>query len=323
MKFSGGDCTNFSLQINGFFFLPFTIVSDLGHFSNTWVLAPYLALVTGLTLFTDLTLFIPPAQARCQFSVQKNIPYVKNGDKAQVGDLYIPVEESDKVKFYPAVIYIHGGGWCGGDKKHAIPIVTELAANGFVVYNINYRLVGKGGEYPADVEDVKDALAFMGNRATEWHINTNKIAAMGCSAGGHLSMLLGYTDDKVCKAVHYPNSNLRVKAVASWCGPAYFVPGEMDVVDDYLRKAGKKAYTVASPRNYINSAIPTIFVHGTDDDLVTIKGPEKLHADLQKKGIYCEFVPLKGEGHNFGLSGWKTGMKRTIEFLNKQFALNN
>lgn len=310
-------CTNFSLQIKGFFFLPFMNVSGLGHFSNTWVLALNLALATGLTLF------IQPAHARYQYSVQKNIPYVQKGDRAQVGDLYIPVEESDKVKFYPAVIYIHGGGWCGGDKKHATPIVTELAANGFVVYNINYRLVGKGGEYPADVEDVKDALAFMGTKATEWHINTNKIAAMGCSAGGHLSMLLGYTDDKVCKAVHYPNSKVRVKAVASWCGPAYFVPGEMDVVDDYLGKAGKNAYVIASPRTYINSAVPTIFVHGTDDDLVTIKGPEKLHADLQKKGIYSEFVPLKGEGHNFGLSGWKVGMKRTIEFLNKQFAPGN
>lgn len=317
MKYSGGDCTNFSLQIKGLFFVPSTNVRKVGPFSL------YRILVLSLSLVTGLTLFMQPAQARYDFSVQKNIPYVQKGDRAQVGDLYIPVEESDKVKFYPAVIYIHGGGWCGGDKKHATPIVTELAANGFVVYNINYRLVGKGGEYPADVEDVKDALAFMGTRATEWHINTSKIAAMGCSAGGHLSMLLGYTDDKVCKAVHYPNSKVRVKAVASWCGPAYFVPGEMDVVDDYLRKAGKKAYTVASPRTYINSAVPTIFVHGTDDDLVTIKGPEKLHADLQKKGICSEFVPLKGEGHNFGFEGWKVGMKRTIEFFNKQFALGN
>lgn len=306
------DCTKISLQIGSSFFVPSMTVVKLDHFS---LLASIFSLLIAVLLNAQ------PAQARYEFSVQQNIPYVQKGDKAQVGDLYIPVEESDKIKFYPAVIYIHGGGWSGGDKKQSTPMAAELAANGFVVYNINYRLVGKGGEFPADVEDVKDALAFMGTKATEWHINTNRIAAMGASAGGHLSMLLGYTDDRVCKAVHYPNSKVKVKAVASWCGPAYFTPGEMDVVDDYMRKAGKKAYPIASPRTYISSAVPTIFVHGTDDELVTIKGPEKLHADLQKKGIYSEFVPLKGEGHGFSVTGWQEGMKRTIDFLNKRLAL--
>ena len=109
-----------------------------------------------------------------------------------------------------------------GSKDQMRGQARALAKHGFVVFNINYRLVGHGGEFPADLIDVKDALAFVATKDREWHVDTSRLAAMGGSAGAHLSMMLGYTPDKIFAPEHYQNNQARVVAVVSWFGPTDF-----------------------------------------------------------------------------------------------------
>ncbi len=246
------------------------------------------------------------------FTVIQNVSYVTPGDSQRVGDVYLPKSEGLR----PAVLYIHGGGWSGGDKRQSDPMVAALASHGFVVFNINYRLVGQGGEYPANLVDVKDALAFLGSQS-QWHVNPNKLAAMGGSAGAHLAMLLGYTANGPVFSACFPKSKARVVAVVSWFGPTDLSPGH-PMVDRYLSQSG--SYREASPVDHAATAVPTLFVHGTADSLVPIAASETMAAALQARHIPGELVRIEGAGHGFPPEGWSKALDRTIKFLDSQFA---
>lgn len=92
------------------------------------------------------------------FTLTTNVPYVTPSDSVRVGDLYLP---KDTGRLHPAVLFIHGGGWVSGDKAESTGNARALAQHGFVVFNINYRLINQGGAFPADIIDTKEALAFL------------------------------------------------------------------------------------------------------------------------------------------------------------------
>lgn len=251
------------------------------------------------------------------YSVISDIPYVSPPDAVRLGDVYLPENESGKLR--PAVLYIYGGGWSGGDKQESSEKPEALASHGFVAFNINYRLVYKGGEFPANFLDAKDALAFLASKSEEWKIDPSKIAVMGSSAGAHLAMLLGYCNNSKFKAEHYPDSDARVMAVVSYYGPCDFVKGRSGMVDEMLAKSDDNGYVDAAPITYASSAVPTLFVHGTKDDVVSIRHSQKMHQALQEKEIHSELFVLEGAGHGFDLNDGLKARNETLRFLDTVF----
>ncbi len=251
------------------------------------------------------------------YNVTSNIPYVKPPDAVRVGDLYLPKNEAKILR--PAVLYIHGGGWSGGDKLQSSDMPKALAAHGFVVFNINYRLVHAGGEFPANFLDVKDAMAFLASKSDEWKIDKTKIAVMGGSAGAHLAMLLGYCNNPKFKAQHYPQSIARPMAVVSYYGPCDFVKGRSSMVDEMLAKDAVAGYVDAAPITYANTAVPTLFVHGTRDDVVSIRHSQKMHQALLDHRIRAELLILEGAGHGFAAGDWLKAKDASIKFLDSVF----
>lgn len=266
----------------------------------------------------ELDSFKDPLSGINNLKVERDIPYVIPADPMRVGDLYLPKNKTGKI---PAVIFIHGGGWSQGSKEQSTHTAVRLAQHGFAVFNINYRLVGAGGEFPADLIDVKDALAFVVSKASDWNIDTSKIAAMGGSAGAHLSMMLGYTDNNKFRAEHYPKSNTKLVAVVSWFGPVEMA-NDHGFVMNYLAKGDKDVYHDASPISYVDTAVPTLFVHGTDDPLVSISHSERLDKALTEHHITSELLRIPGAKHGFRGEDWNAAINKTIEFLDKQFGMS-
>ncbi len=257
---------------------------------------------------------IPKQGDRGLYKVTLDVPYITPPDAVRKGDVYLPSNSDGKLR--PAVLYIHGGGWSGGDKQESSMMPEALAAQGFVVFNINYRLVHKGGEFPANFTDVKDAFAFLASKSDEWRIDKAKIAVMGGSAGAHLAMLLGYCNNSKFKAEHYPNSKARPVAVVSWYGPCDFVKGRSGMVDEMLAKSDSSGYTDAAPITYAKSAVPTLFIHGTKDDVVSIRHSKKMHDALVEHKIRTEMLTLDGAGHGFATDDWLKAKDASIKFLN-------
>lgn len=263
---------------------------------------------------------LPAKIAQGDFELYKvilDVPYVMPPDSVRLGDVYLPKNDNGKLR--PAVLYIHGGGWSGGDKLQSSDNPKALAAHGFVVFNINYRLVHAGGEFPANFLDVKDALAFLHSKSDEWKIDKTKIAVMGGSAGAHLAMLLGYCNNPKFKAEHYPNSKARVMAVVSYYGPCDFVKGRSGMVDEMLAKDAATGYVDAAPITYASSGVPTLFAHGTKDDVVSIRHSQKMHKALQDHNIRTELLVLEGAGHGFAADDWLIARDASIKFLDSVF----
>jgi acetyl esterase/lipase len=112
----------------------------------------------------------------------------------QVLDFYRA--ESDKPT--PVVLYIHGGGWQGGDKKTNPKAFLD---KGISVVAINYRYVRNGVEdkveppVKAPLGDAARALQFVRSKAAEWNLDKQRIGATGGSAGACTSLWLAFHDD--------------------------------------------------------------------------------------------------------------------------------
>lgn len=95
----------------------------------------------------------------------------------------------------PLVIYIHGGGFRGGDKRSLSPVLFDLAmGKGWAVAAIHYRLSHQA-HYPAPMLDSARAVQFLRWKAKEWNLDPARFAASGGSAGAGISLWLGFHDD--------------------------------------------------------------------------------------------------------------------------------
>ena len=95
----------------------------------------------------------------------------------------------------PLVVFFHGGGFVGGDKK-SVPgwLVTRCLAEGISVASVNYRLSTQS-PFPAPMLDGARAIQFLRLKAGELGIDPGKIAACGNSAGAGISLWVGFHDD--------------------------------------------------------------------------------------------------------------------------------
>ena len=133
----------------------------------------------------------------------------------------------------PLVVYIHGGGWGGGDKykvlrNDIISVIRSLNQAGFVCASIEYRLAdGKPTLANDSVTDCKDAVRYLVKHAREYGIDSEHIGAFGSSAGGHLTlvMALGKDSDYPCDpALDGPAGTIR--CVAAYYPLVSFVDAE-------------------------------------------------------------------------------------------------
>lgn len=121
---------------------------------------------------------------------------VSYGDhRQQAFDLWLA--ESADGKPTPLCIFIHGGGFRGGDKRSVSPaLIRRYLDAGVSFASLNYRLTN-GGEfpYPVPMHDAARGLQFIRSRAADWNLDPDRIACFGGSAGAGISLWLAFQDD--------------------------------------------------------------------------------------------------------------------------------
>ena len=136
----------------------------------------------------------------------------------QVVDLYVP----DGSGPWPLVIGIHGGAFRAGSRSWELSNVPALIEQGYAFATVEYRLSGEV-LFPAAVQDVKQATAYLRAHAAELNLDPSFFAAWGRSAGGHLSAMLGVTSGQDTEFDTPGGGDSSVQAVVDWYGPSDFL----------------------------------------------------------------------------------------------------
>src|SRR5262249_26300578 len=142
----------------------------------------------GLALLYALLLPACATLGGGHYSIEEGVRYAGPNDPGdpRVGDVYRP----DGYGPRPAVLVIHGGSWRSGKRSEMAKFARGFANAGYVVYNVDYRLAPEH-RFPAQLDDVRAAFAWLHDHAHELAADPDRIAVMGYSAGAHLALLLG------------------------------------------------------------------------------------------------------------------------------------
>jgi|JI6StandDraft_1071083.scaffolds.fasta_scaffold03815_5 acetyl esterase/lipase len=255
---------------------------------------------------------VPP-----EIEALRDIAYADTENARQKLDLYLPkVRKGDKP--LPVIVFIHGGGWRGGDKSGGIGNVGRFVQSGeYAGASIGYRLTDEA-QWPAQIHDCKAAIRWIKAHAKEYNLDATKIAVWGTSAGGHLVSHLGTSGDvKELEGTlgKHLDQNSSVTCVVNFFGPENFLsmvrqPSTIDRTQgkDYpeaLLLGGpvseKEAVTKeASPVTHVTKGDAAFFTaHGTKDPLVPFAQGEEIHAALTKAGVPSLLQEMTNGGHGF------------------------
>lgn len=228
-------------------------------------------------------------------------------------DIYYPADATTPV---PVVINMHGGGWSGGFKEEQGGF-NMYFDKGYAVANVEYRLRGEALA-PACVEDVRGALNYVLNHATELHVDVNKVIFQGGSAGGHLALMGGYLMnnriyDNDC--VQYPNP-IKIMAVIDKYGPCDFT--QLMTYSSLIAWTGDRFsdqdfVNSLSPIEYVDANTPpTYIIHGDADPTIPYNQSVTLYAALQSAGVKSKFTTVPNGGHGGFPDAYNTQMETEI-----------
>jgi len=209
----------------------------------------------------------------------------------------------------PLLIFVHGGAWRTGKRSDYLPYLIDYAKKGYVTATVSYRLV-KQAPFPAAVQDVNCAVKWLKSHGEVYGYDPDRIALIGGSAGGHLSMMIGYDgDDPMFNDGCDSTASSKVKLIVDLYGPTDlttpYAQGRKEAIDfigdTYANKP--EEYLLASPKHYITpDDPPTLIFQGTIDSLVPVSQSDSLDIWLTKAGVPHEYHRLKGWPHTMDLS---------------------
>lgn len=181
----------------------------------------------------------------------------------------------------PLYVFIHGGGFRGGDKANIPEKLLErfLRAN-ISVAAVNYRLSGTD-PYPAAMEDCVRAIQYLRYRAKEWNLNPNQVAAGGGSAGGGITFWIGFRPDLADPQSDDPveRQSTRLTCIASWNAQSSYDPNFIRTIisgtayahpalqhffrvtpEEFDSPRARKMFAEASAMNYVSKDAPPVFL---------------------------------------------------------------
>jgi acetyl esterase/lipase len=238
-------------------------------------------------------------------------------------DLYVP-EGTPPVNGFPVVLNIHGGAFKWGDKTKDVDQRDALLEAGFAFAGVGYRLTGEA-IFPACIDDIRDAVRFLKENASQYSLDVNRFVAWGRSAGGYLATAAGLIPEKFEgfdeHAQH--SGSPSVAAVVTWYGPSDFnlmdeqfrqsppTNGEKTQIHDVpdspesvllggpIQEMGETARRASALTWAAASRIPVPFfiAHGDQDVLVPRQQSEVLAQALEAKGYPVEFCVLRDAPH--------------------------
>ena len=227
----------------------------------------------------------------------RNVAYSTSGKRGLL-DIYTPVTQGER---RPILLHVHGGAWMMGHKSdQGQPLLHRMVEMGWVGVSINYRLAPRDA-YPAQIIDVKKAIAWVKTHIEEYGGDPDFIVVTGGSAGGHLSLLAGLTPGYADWQAGFEGVDTAVQGVLAMYPVVDFTNRhgirQQARMDGFISRkiiqqtpeAAPHVFEDGSPISWIHrdgvaaAAPPFCIVQGTHDSLVWVE---------EVRRFVAEFAPL-------------------------------
>ena len=203
---------------------------------------------------------------------------------------------------FPAVLFLHGGGWQGGhfEDSQIKPLLPALK-EGFAVIGCGYRLMPDAG-FPDNLYDVKAALAFLAVHGPELDIDPAHLMIAGCSAGAMLALMTAFTEHIPAYCGGHYGKLPPLRGCIDFYGPTDFAMED----EHFLRSGVPRAFPSAPPGSgmadrlleadtaanpsllrllspvcFVHPDIPPVLIfHGRGDPMVSSLQSEELHETI-------------------------------------------
>jgi len=202
----------------------------------------------------------------------------------------------------PLLVQIYGGAWQRGRPGDDEAFARYFAARGYVVAAIDYRHA-PAARWPAQIADVRTALAWLRAHAREIGADAARMVLVGRSSGAQLALVAAYQDGAPA-----------VMGAVSFYGPVYLADGWREpprpdplhvraVLETYLGGTPDDVpdrYAAASPVTYVTSrSPPTLLVYGRRDHIVDVRFARRLEARLHDAGVPAVLLEIPWAEHAF------------------------
>ena len=273
----------------------------------------------------DLKRMSPPIEFDTSRVKNKHLNVQYGTLPEQLLDIYLPDDADQPV---PAVFYIHGGGWVMGTRRlGGLECIIGALKHGCAVISVEYRLA-PGVCFPEFIFDVKTAVRWARAHAADYNLDPARFGIIGDSAGGHISLMMGFTADHPeyeGEQYGWAGYSSAVQAVVDMYGPADLAADE----DSWYRESGvrriesvpygeardKSLLEVAfgtdnrellrffSPISYVKEGIPPLLILQGHDDCVVpfqhsvllaekirrICGPDAVELEIYPDCNHCDW----------------------------------
>lgn len=245
--------------------------------------------------------------------VHRDVPFAPYGKRGML-DVY--TSDVTPSRGAPVLLQVHGGAWVlGAKEQQGIPLMQHLAAKGWVCVAINYRLAPRD-PWPAQIEDVKRAIAWIKDNIEQYGGDPSYVAITGGSAGGHLCALAALTPNQPEYQPGFEDADTSVQAavphygVYDWSGASGLRSVEL-MRDRFLAPkvvqrpyaSAPEVYEAATPLLRVTADAPDFFVvHGSLDTLVGVEQARHLVRMLRDRSQRTvAYAELPGAQHAFDI----------------------
>lgn len=230
---------------------------------------------------------------------------------------------------FPIVLIIPGSAWHKQELYNDIPKFTKLAERGFAIAVLEYR-ESDISKFPAQVEDVSNALDFITTKAEQFHFDMNRLFLMGNSSGGHVAMIsVLYNAHGLCKTL--PN----IRGVISESGSTDILICAKEPLPPWMKvrpstvllgieqiEGNEEIAEKASCTMYITEDVklpPVLLFHSENDPVVSVENSRILYDKLSNTHHEVYYYELEGNDAHGGNDFFDSKILNIIqEFCDKQ-----
>lgn len=278
----------------------------------------------------------------------EDVIYGRKPGVALTLDVFTP-----KQKTRSALIFVVSGGWFSTHEMINVDVFAEFLRHGYTVFAVVH---GSQPKYtiPEIMEDMHRSVRFIRFHAKDYDIDPDRIAIAGCSAGGHLSLMIGTSGRKGDPAAKDPvdRESSRVQAVGCYFPPTDFMnygeegrdvfkaleaelgpfkaPFDFVVMDPKSKrfvlitdeaKRRQIAREISPVTHVTPDDPPMLMLHGDADKLVPIQQAQTMQKALEAAGVKVELVVKPGQGH--GWAEWIKDMAVLADWFDANFKPKN